>query len=81
MPHVHPTEARAGELLQHIAGLSARAEASERAIREGATSRLADVGRRMDELRPQVLTSHDAAQEYQGLVIERHRLNTVVTAR
>lgn len=78
MPQVHPTEARASEMLQSIAQLSGRAAASDKAINAGATARLDAVGKRMEELRPQVLISHDANQEYQSLVIERHRLNMVV---
>lgn len=75
---VHPTESRAGSMLQSIAGLSARAQSSGQAINQGASARLDSVLKRMDELRPTVLTSADAAQEYQALAIERHRLNMVV---
>lgn len=78
MQHVHPTEARTGDLLQHVSGLSARADASGKAIKDGAAARLDAVNKRMEELRPQVLVSADAAMEYQSLVIERSRLNSVV---
>lgn len=78
MNQIHPTEARAGQMLQNIAGLSARADASGKAINDGATKRLDAVNKRMDELRPQVLVSADASQEYQSLSIERYRLNMVV---
>lgn len=76
----HPTEQRAHALLQELAGHSARADASEKAIREGASARLDAVNKRLEELRPQVMVSSDARDEYQGLAVERHRLNTVVMA-
>lgn len=78
MQHVHPTEARANELLQHIAGMSARADASDKAIKDGAEARLEALNQRMDELRPKVMYDRDAAQEYQSLSIERYRLYGVV---
>lgn len=76
--HIHPTEARAGQLLQDIAGMSARAKASGEAVRTGAEARLDAVNKRLEELRPSVLLSADDATEYQALAIERHRLHMVV---
>lgn len=76
----HPTEQRAGAMLQSLAGASTRVDASEKATRDGASKRLEAVEKRLDELRPTVLTSSADADEYQGLVVERHRLHQVVMA-
>jgi predicted phage gp36 major capsid-like protein len=77
---VHPTEQRAGSMLAGVAAASAKAEASEKALRDGAAKRLDAVNKRLEELRPTVLTSSADADEYQGLIVERHRLHQVVMA-
>lgn len=77
---MHPVDQRAQQMLGELAGMDARAGAADKQIRTGATARMAAVAQRMNELRPEVLTSADAAMEYQGLVIERARLSQVVMA-
>lgn len=76
----NPSEARAGALLGSLNAMSAKADASGKAIDNGARARLEAVQKRLEELRPTVLTSSAAADEYQSLVIERHRLQSVVMA-
>lgn len=68
-------------MLQDVAGMSARADAADEQIKTGAAKRLADVNKRLEELRPLVLLKADAAMEYQELIIERYRLNSVVMQR
>lgn len=79
-PPPNHAEARAGELLGSLGALSAKVNASATAIADGASARLAAVEKRMEELRPQVLLKADAADEYQSLVIERHRLSVVMAS-
>lgn len=80
MEQVHPTEARAGALLGQIGGMEARAKASGEATKKAAAARLEAVNKRLEELRPTALTSSADADEYQGLIVERARLHSVVMA-
>jgi hypothetical protein len=75
---MNPTHDRAAAMLGDVSAGESRCDAADKAISDGATTRLADVEKRLEELRPEVLKSADAADEYQGLIIERHRLNQVV---
>lgn len=77
---MNPTYNRASAMLASLGAASSQADATEKNIKGGAEKRLQTVTGRLEELRPTVLTSAADAEEYQGLVIERHRLNQVVMA-
>lgn len=65
-------------LLGKLHGLSARTDAAERRILATATKREGEVRQRMEELRPQVLTTKGASREYQTLALELRRLTLVI---
>lgn len=73
--HIERTRTHLGEL----AGLSAKTEAAERRILEGAEKRLAEVQSAIERARPGLEGAPDAAQQrYLDLVAERGQLNTVI---
>lgn len=71
-------EKDAAKLLGGLHGLSARTDAAERKILDAALARDAAVRQRMEELRPQVLTTAGASREYQTLALELRRLAIVI---
>lgn len=63
-----------------IAGVHKQAsevQRNGRAIKVSAEERMADVDKRLAELRPKALTDQAAADEYQRLIVERGRLAQV----
>lgn len=76
---MNATHDRVAAMLGSLARLQARADASQATIQEAAHKRLKGVDARMKELEPEVLTRHGAADEYQQLALERHRLGIVLS--
>ncbi len=76
MEHIEKTRSHLGEL--H--GLAAKTEAAERRILAAAESRLSDVDRMLDRLRPGLESSPENSQSrYLSLVEERGRLQLVIS--
>lgn len=76
---MNETHDRVAAMMGSLARLQARTEASQAAILEAAEKRLEEVSGRMKELAPEVLTRPGAADEYQQLALERHRLGIVLS--
>ena len=58
--------------------MSSQVERAERQILEHAQRLHGEVLAKLDEVRPESLTDDGAAQDYQGLVAERGRLERVI---
>lgn len=61
-----------------LSGLAEKTDAAERKILEAAEKRLETVESRLGELRTRALVDTEAGKEYQGLALERGRLNMVI---
>lgn len=70
------------QIRSRIAALSALAvktQQTERRILEQAERRLGEIAGRLDEIRPRVLLDDALADEYQRLILERGKLDIVVS--
>lgn len=61
-----------------LARLQRQTDASEKAIRAGAQSRLDAVNADLNRLRPRAITDDDAGAEYQTLIEERGQLMGII---
>ncbi len=72
--HVGAIKAR----LVHLSGLAEKTVTAEKAIMKAAVARREVVNRRLDAIRPKVNLDDDAAEQYQDLILERGKLDTVI---
>jgi glutathione S-transferase len=66
--------------LSELNGLSLKSQAADRRIAEAAEDRLRVVEAEIQKLRPTVLTDPSAADRYQALILERGRLQTLLSS-
>ena len=74
--HVGAIKAR----LAHLSSLAEKTVAAEKAIMDAAVARREVVSKNLDALRPKVNLNDDVAEQYQDLILERGKLDTVIAA-
>jgi hypothetical protein len=74
----HPEAATTRRQLGELGVMSAQVERAERQILEHAQRLHGEVLSKLDEMRPEALTSDGGASDYQALVAERGRLERVI---
>jgi hypothetical protein len=66
--------------LVHLSGLAEKTASTEKAILNASVTRREIVNNRLTALRPRVNLDAEAADQYQDLILERGRLDTVIAA-